>query len=216
MWSLHLATLLTYFLVLLTYPGSLSANEAIRNSQVNRVEWGNTSKSFFQAHIKASMFPSSGNIGICTNEWHEFVDATGSDDLLVHLPKASCAIVVVPFDAKSYMIQEDPYTSTDPGLGDGKTKGRLKAKEWMQRGSNVNFLPANHPRMNRSNCIRLSALTGSKPIKIYADWKQTLEPFYGYVLSNALVHPTGIVSNGIGLILPKSIQILIRIHIGYI
>jgi len=89
------------------------------------------------------------------------------------------------------------WTSANEKLGYGIVKGVSKAEVWANNTVNSWQLPPEHPRNNKSNCVKLAKAAGRSPIKIY-DTEKDLVPFYVLTGKNAFILDSGIGSISCG------------------
>ncbi len=83
-------------------------------------------------------------------------------------------------------------TRANTKLGLGIVKGKAMASTWASNTANSWQLAPNHPRNNKSNCVRVSQQAGLAPVDLYSGLKHGVD-YYIVQAHHALVHDTGIV-----------------------
>lgn len=90
-------------------------------------------------------------------------------------------------EMKSFQDLPRSLTRANFALGNN-----LKALAWVQRKGGTWSLPADHPRNNKTICVKLSQEAAEGPIDIYNDYKIPSKFFVLHV-RQALIHDMGIV-----------------------
>lgn len=83
-------------------------------------------------------------------------------------------------------------TSANTKLGLGIVKGKSVASTWASNTANSWQLAPDHPRNNKSNCVRVSQQAGVAPVDLYSGLRRNVD-YYIVQARHALVHDTGIV-----------------------
>jgi len=111
--------------------------------------------------------------------------------------------IIHPSSREITELQQLPktWTSANEKLGNGIVKGVSKAEVWANNTTNSWQLPPEHPRNNKSNCVKLAKAAGQGPIKIY-DTQKDLAPYYVLTGKNAFILDSGIGSISCGYFQP--------------
>jgi len=86
----------------------------------------------------------------------------------------------------------------------GVIKGIPQANAWANRQEQTWQLDKDHPRANKTNCVRITQLAYQYPLVVYESYKQIdhQQPFYVLYQQNVLIHEMGIVASPNGYFQP--------------
>lgn len=108
-------------------------------------------------------------------------------------------IEISPTEAEISAYQAVPvtYTKTNPSLAVGPVKQVSKATVWLNQAISSWQLDEDHPRSNRSNCLRVTDASNKGPIAIYEAYKKDVTQYLLYT-EEAMITDMGIVGKSCG------------------
>lgn len=146
------------------------------------------------ANIEESLFGQcKNNLVYFNGSTREFLDLSIPHDhyILHRLPVNTEELV-------QYRAVPEIYTWIHRDLAVGLMKGVEQGKIWASRSDLQWQVAADHPRNNKSNCMRIAQLAVDRPIQLYQTMRQNIAEMYLVRKKNVLVHDVGITASNCG------------------
>ncbi len=98
----------------------------------------------------------------------------GKKTRLRDMPQQDTLYYVLPVkphdqEIEEYLSLPDAYTWVNDHLAQGIVKGEPMAEEWANREDISWTVPLEHPRSNKTQCLKYTRLANKRPIPLYSD-----------------------------------------------